>query len=185
MGTSVCVLGFLDVSPPFLWKACVCNPPLHLSSMVGFEKLHNSHDWGKRDQANLALLTQLTGLQTVENYCLHLIGYNNFNGLTSRQTEKKQRDKSNWNKTENYTFTYWCLKMRFVSCQTVSSVNMWRSGFITTSNVRPFSDNSTVDQVMIYLQWIWKKRLSAVFIKTKCCECLSLIGWKTRKVVFC
>lgn len=76
--------------------------------------------------------------------------------------------------------------MRFISCQTVSSVNMWRSGFIMTSNVRPFSDNSTVltsghDLFTANL----KKWLSAVFIKAGCSEWLGSIGWRMPKVVFC
>lgn len=76
--------------------------------------------------------------------------------------------------------------MRFISCQTVSSVNMWWSGFIRTSNVRPFSDNSTMlasghDLFTANL----KKWLSAVFIKAGCSECLSSIGWRRPKVGFC
>lgn len=76
--------------------------------------------------------------------------------------------------------------MRFISCQTVSSVNTWRSGFITTSNGRPFSDNSTVfmsghDLFTANL----KKWLSAVFIKEGCSEWLSSIGLRMPKVVFC
>lgn len=76
--------------------------------------------------------------------------------------------------------------MCFISCQTVRSVNMWRSGFITTSNVRPFSDNSTVlmsshDLFTTNL----KKWLSTVFIKAGCSKWLGSIGWRMPKVVFC
>lgn len=59
---------------------CVLPPP-NLSRLSGLEKLQNNHDWGEQDQAKLVLLIQLTGLWTVENYSLYLIGYGNFHGL--------------------------------------------------------------------------------------------------------
>lgn len=94
-GTSVYVLGFLYIFFFLPLHSCestyLCVTPCYtFPELVGLGKLQNSHDWGKWDQANLALLTQLTGLQTVENYCLYLIGYGNFNRLKSRQKEKKK-----------------------------------------------------------------------------------------------
>lgn len=95
-GMSVYVSEILDVffpPPPHSRESTyVCvTPLLHLSRIGRFEKkMQNSHDWEKWDQANLALLTQLTGLWTVENYCLYLIGYGNSNGLKNRQNIKKK-----------------------------------------------------------------------------------------------